>query len=160
MCTFGAPRQLAWWFLTQRNCKMLALNRGSQLWLHIRSTWGVFKILLLKCPLRIFPVDANAAARVENHCTKLEFPFWTLRTVILYSAAALGEKAQTTANLQEYRGSLGALRGYSRLCGGSSWSCDVLKWLSKWFSLPPPTLLSGNLPSLDPVLCPCHKLIT
>lgn len=58
--------------------------------------------------VRIFWVDANAAARVENHCTNSpEFPFWSLRMVDQYSAAALGEKA-IISNLSEHRGSLGA----------------------------------------------------
>lgn len=105
--------------LTQRNCKMLALNSGSQRWLHIRSTWGVFKILLLKCPLktsevRILPVDANAAARVESHRTELTgVPLWNSEDSHAILCNCLRRKGINNCHLQECRGSRGALTGYS-----------------------------------------------
>lgn len=110
--------------------------------------------------VRIFP-GANAAARIENHCTKLTgVPLLNSENSHPVLCSCLGRKGTNNCQPTGIPWLTGALKGYSRLCGNSSWSCAVLKWLSKWFSLPPPTLLSGNLPSLDPVLCHCHYLIT
>lgn len=43
---------------------------------------------------KLFPIDVNAAGRVENHCPKItEVPLLTSENTVQYSAAASGEMA-------------------------------------------------------------------